>query len=421
MSNEDPADLQSGAARVLERLEQLFAVGRGPPAHRLGLSPDEQAAHRLASGWMAEQGLQVEVDAAGNLFGRRPGRRPELPEVWTGSHLDSVPAGGRFDGALGVIAALEAVAWLADARLDRTVAVVAFRDEEGVRFGRSCFGSRALCGRLEEGELDSTDSDGVSVREALARLGLPGPSDPAHGWLPSPSPRCFLELHVEQGPVLAGQDATLGVVTSITGLREHRVRFIGRKGHAGTTPMAGRSDAFVAAAAFRNMLDGAARARDGVVATVGRVSVAPNAPNVIPELVELSVDSRAASDPAYKALAGLVEEHAERAAAEHRVEVEVELALQLEPVPLDPRVQAELEHAAGEAGARWSQLPSGAGHDAAVLAQAGVPAGMLFARSLAEGVSHSPLEHTDGAAVADSIGALRIAVSRLARQAKENE
>src|SRR5215210_5108714 len=219
---------------LLERLEQLYAIGGGQGANRLGGSAQEDEAHELVAGWMREAGLEVERDEAGNLYGRLAGRRPELPEVWTGSHLDSVPGGGRFDGALGVVGGLEAVERAG--RQQRTLTVVAFREEEGCR-GPGCVGSRALCSR----ELD-------------------------------PAPAAFVELHIEQGPQLEAAGAPLGVVTGIAATARGEVVFDGRAGHAGTTPMGSRADALVAAAEFVLRLRDAAAAVDRAVATVGRIA-----------------------------------------------------------------------------------------------------------------------------------------------------
>jgi allantoate deiminase len=216
---------------------------------------------------MEQAGLDVSVDPGGNLFGRLGGLS-DAGEIWTGSHLDSVPQGGRFDGALGVLAALEAVERVGPQR--RTLAVVAFRDEEGWRFGRGCFGSRALCGRLRVSELENVDREGVSITEAVQALGF-GPI-PESGWL-EPSPAAFLEVHVEQGPVLDALGAPLGIVTSIAGLGRLRVTFLGHGGHAGTTPMVRRRDALVAAACFVVTVKETAEKREGAVATVGQLTV----------------------------------------------------------------------------------------------------------------------------------------------------
>jgi hydantoinase/carbamoylase family amidase len=349
------------------------------------LSAREEEALALAATWMDEAGLEVSRDDIGNVFGRLRGTDPVLAEVWCGSHLDTVPQGGRFDGALGVVGALEAVSSLtAGRRAARTVAVVAFRDEEGSRFGRGCFGSRALCGRLEDDELDACDADGVSVTGALLSLGYDPP--PPAGWL-RPQPGAFIELHIEQGPTLAAASAPLGVVTAIAGLSRTIVRFTGAAGHAGTVPMLLRDDALCKAAEFVVAVRGLAERRPGAVATVGHVSVRPNAPNVIPAAVELTVDARA---PDNALLAELISDL--RAAASKADSFEVlrrTSAIQLAPTVIDA-----LRRAIAERDLPQAELPSGAGHDAAVLSAAGIPTGMLFVRSLADGVSHSPDEYS---------------------------
>ncbi len=366
------------AARVLERLERLYAIGGGAGANRPGLSPAEQEAHDLARGWMEESGLSVDVDPAGNLVGRLTGARPDLPEVWTGSHLDSVPDGGRFDGALGVVAGLEAVELArAAGPLERTLAVVVFRDEEGSRFGRGLFGSRALCGRLAPDELELRDADGITVREALASLGF---SPPPAGWL-DPAPAAFVECHVEQGAVLAARDAALGVATAVVGVARGEAEFTGLARHAGTTPMDAREDALCAAAEFVLRLRDAARAVDGAVATAGCLEVEPGAVNVVPARVRVSVDVRA---PDRERLDEVLV-----AVPEARVHV-------TDPVPMAPVPTGALRGAIQAAGLAVAELPSGAGHDAMVLAAAGVPTGLLFVRSLADGASHCPEEETGG-------------------------
>jgi allantoate deiminase len=312
--------------RVLDRLDQLYAIGGGPGANRPGYSAAEDAAHELAAGWMREAGLAVEVDAAGNLIGRTGD-----DSVWTGSHLDSVPQGGKFDGALGVVAAIEAVE-----RAGAGVAV-AFREEE-----TGCGGSRAF----------------VAVGDL---------------------PACFLELHIEQGPVLERAGAPLGLVSGITGMARAERLFEGAAGHAGTVPMGARRDALVAAAEYvLRVRDTAARIPDAV-ATVGRVEVEPGAGNVIPNRVRVSVDARA---PDVQRLDRLVEE------------LELEPTFRLEPAAMAEAPRAALRAELEERGLPVVELHSGAGHDAAILAGAGVSTAMLFVRSLNGGISHSPDELT---------------------------
>ena len=275
---------------------------------------------------MRDAGLEIEVDAAGNLVGRAG----EQPDVWVGSHLDTVPRGGRFDGALGVVAGIEAVA-----RAGRG-SVVAFRGEEV-----GCIGSRAFC------------SSGAAL------------------------PSAFLELHVEQGPVLADAGAPLGVVTSIVGYARGEIVVEGRAGHAGTTPMEGRDDALVAAAAEILRIRDVARAIDGAVATVGTLSVEPGGTNVIPNRVRFSVDARAPDSERFRALVSAIG---------------FEPATPTEPAAMSAELRQLLREEIEECGLPVVELSSGAGHDAGILAAAGVPSAMLFVRSLNGGVSHSPDE-----------------------------
>jgi allantoate deiminase len=384
--------------RLTDRLDALYAIGaHGAGADRPAYTANEDAAHALVSTWMADAGLEIARDPVGNLFGRLRGTRPELAEVWTGSHLDSVPGGGRFDGPLGVVAGLEAVERIG--RQERTLCVVAFRDEEGSRFGRGCFGSRALCGRLEPGELDTRDADGIALREAV------GNEPPSGGWLDPPL--AFVEVHIEQGPELERRSAPLGVVTAIVGLARLSVIFDGREGHAGTTPMSARDDALCKAASFvLAVRDAAERVGHGAVATVGNVVVTPNAANVIPAVVELLVDARA---PEETTLAELLREIQAAAAGARLTQLR-----RTHPAPMDIGVRDVLGRAIVEVGADVQELYSGAGHDAGVLARAGVPSGMLFVRSRNGGISHSPDEHSDDADVRLALEALTSALRRLA-------
>ena len=272
--------------RVFDRLEQIYAIGGGEGANRPGFSPAEDEAVDLAAGWMEEAGLEVERDATGNLVGRLRGTDPSLPEVWSGSHLDSVPQGGKFDGPLGVVGALEAVERVGQQQ--RTLAVVVFRAEE-----TGCLGSKAYDG---------------------------------------PLPGAFLELHIEQGRRLLDAGRPLGVVSGIAGYYRRTVSFDGVAGHAGTTPMAGRDDALVKAAEF--VLRARDSARDAV-ATVGQLEVEPGAVNVIPGRVMLSLDVRAPS----------VDE-LERIAAE----LGVDAAPRNDPVAMAPELRALLAEQLGDAG-----------------------------------------------------------------------
>ncbi|MBD0290036.1 MAG: Zn-dependent hydrolase [Thermoleophilia bacterium] len=386
-----------GRTRLVRRLDELYAIGGGTGANRLAWTREEQEAHDLVRRWMEEAGLAVEVDRAGNLVGRRLAASPRGPEIWTGSHLDSVPRGGRFDGALGVLAGLEAVELAAGGKEPpRTLAVVAFRDEEGARFGRGFLGSRALVGLVEGAELDVRDAAGTSVREAVAGAGfslLPFPNDPAA------RPGAFVECHIEQGPVLAEASAPVGVVTGIVGVARGEVEIRGRAGHAGTTPMRARADALCAAAEYILRVRDAACAVPDAVATVGRIDVEPGAVNVIPALARMSVDARAPDPAAFERLLAAIPEASTRL---------------LEPVSLSPEVASALRAAIAARGVRLVELRSGAGHDAGVLATVGIPSAMLFVRSLAGGASHSPEEDSS---IEDCVLAVEVLADALARLA----
>jgi acetylornithine deacetylase/succinyl-diaminopimelate desuccinylase-like protein len=333
--------------RVLERLDRLYAIGGGPGANRVSASGAEDEAHDVAAEWMEEAGLEVEVDPAGNLVGRTGAG----DDVWVGSHLDSVPQGGRLDGALGVVAGIEAVE-----RIGRG-SVVAFRGEEV-----GCLGSRALVRR---------------------------------GALPA----AFLELHVEQGPVLERAGVPLGVVTSIVGYIRGELVFEGRAGHAGTTPMDAREDASLAAAEAILRINRAAREIDGAVATIGQVEVEPGGTNVIPRRVRLSVDARA---PDAATLDRLV------------AAIGVESTERNEPVAMTETCRQAFREEIAARGLPVVELTSGAGHDAGILAAAGVRSGMLFVRSLNGGVSHSPDELSADEDVAVAVDVLTAALGRLA-------
>ena len=372
--------------RAAQRLAELARIGAQPGGGvtRPGLGALEQQACELVASWMAEDGLAVTWDEAGNLFGCRDGADPARGEVWSGSHVDTVPNGGRFDGALGVVLALEAASRLAGERLPAALAVCVFRDEEGFRFGHGCFGSRAVCGRLGEDDLATADAAGVTLREALAALGLDGRPGP------SQLPATFVETHVEQGPVLERAGVPLAAVTAIAGMAGCTVRFLGESGHAGTLPMAGRRDAFVAAAAFALALRDEALRLGDAVATVGDVRVAGAAGNIVPGRVEVTVDVRAPTAASVTALAEAVP----RLAGAADVDVEIEGVSFALPIPMAHGVRDALQDAAVAEGAVMLELGSGAGHDAGILAAAGVEAGMLFVRSRNGGVSHRPEELT---------------------------
>jgi allantoate deiminase len=407
----DPAGVR--AERIVGRLDALFEIDRAAGTNRPGLGPGEQRAHDLVAGWMREAGLDVSVDPAGNLFGRVPGADPGLAEVWTGSHLDTPPDGGRFDGALGVVMGLDvAEAVLRSGGARRTVAVVAFRLEEGPRFGRGVFGSRAVVGELEADEADLIDPDGVTLGQAFAALGL-GDELPS-GRLVERDPACFIEAHIEQGPSLAARGAVLGVVTSVAGMAGIELVFSGRRGHAGTVPMELRADALAAGAGFVRAAHDLARGLPGAVATIGSLEVSPGATNTIPGSVTAFADLRAPEAATLEALVAGAAAAAEAAAGEAACAVEILPRWRYAPVAMDAGPTGALRRAVAAAGHEPVELPSGAGHDAAILAEAGIPSAMLFVRSDAGGVSHAPEESTGIDAVAAAVEVLEAAIRELA-------
>jgi hydantoinase/carbamoylase family amidase len=358
---------------------------------------------------MRDEGLLVSWDGAGNLFGRLPGSDRSDGEIWTGSHLDTVPNGGLFDGALGVVAGLEAVAALRKRGLRSTVALVVFRYEEGWRFGGGCFGSRAIFGILPPGELETTDSAGVSVREALEELGLTGPEQS------STLPRFFVEAHIEQGPVLESKNVPHAAVTAIAGIAGYSVTFAGQSGHAGTVPLPGRRDAFLAAAAFAVDLRRLALETTDAVATIGDVRISSGARNVVPGLTTLSVDVRAPTNAALERLVVDVPRLVDEAARRNGCSATVDRRWLTEPVPMSELVRAAIHGAAAEIDISMMDLHSGAGHDAGIFAAQGVPTGMLFVRSMNGGASHCPDELTDPRDIGTAISVLAGTLARLDR------
>jgi hydantoinase/carbamoylase family amidase len=344
--------------------------------------------------WLAERlrrlGLEAEVDAAGNLIGRW-----ELGSgapIVVGSHLDTVPHGGRYDGALGVLAGLHALRLLRarDFEPRRPLWLVSFMDEEGARFGTALFGSRAFAGEDVRTLGDRRDRDGVSLPEAMGAAGFA--LDRAREARRIDEIGSYLELHIEQGPVLEGARVDVGIVTAIVGLIAYRARMLGEANHAGTTPMAVRRDALAGAARVVLALRDEALRREGMTANVGKIQVHPGGSNVVPGACEFTIDVRAPTAEALASAEQHVHETLARVSEEEDLGVELEEIYRLAPVPLDQHLQETLERAAGTIGAKTMRLPSGAGHDAMVLARH-VPTAMVFVPSR-RGISHSPDEFT---------------------------
>ena len=406
----------SGAAdadRVLRRCDELAALSSRPDGiERVYLSPEHAAANRLADGWLRGAGLRTWQDAAGNLCGRLEGARPGLPALLLGSHLDTVPGAGRYDGILGVLSAIEVAARLAPgaAALPFALEVVAFADEEGTRFGATLLGSRALAGTWDERWWDLAGADGVTMRDAATAFGL----DPARIGDAARRPEDlvgYLELHIEQGPRLEEADRALGVVTSIAGARRLLITLTGEARHC-ATPWERRHDALAAAAEAVLAVERVARAA-GSPATVGHLRVEPDAVNVIPGLAELSVDLRDATDAARDATLEAVLAEVRAVAARRGVAVDVAETHAAPAVACAPALRDAVRAGIAATGdAAPPELYSVAGHDAMAVA-AVTPVGMLFVRC-ADGISHHADESVRADDVAAGIDALEAAVLAVA-------
>lgn len=368
-------------------LEAAARIGADPAGGvtRFAWSPELAAANAWLVERLAEVGLETELDAAGNVLGRW--EAGEGKAVLLGSHLDTVPRGGRYDGALGVLAALEVVRRLKAERVEprRPLWLVSFNDEEGGRFQTGMLGSRAFVG-----DLDLEDWRRRGVPEAMAAAGLDFERLPeAHG---IDGVGAYLELHVEQGPRLERSGVDLGIVTAVTGMLGVRARFLGEANHAGTTPMEHRRDALAGAARAVLALRDEARAREDMTANVGVIAVEPGGFNVIPGAAEFTIDVRSPTPTGFERSDRFVRKTLKAIAEEEELELELAETHRKEPVALDPELQAALEEAAEAERASTTRMPSGAGHDAMVLAHH-VPAAMLFVPSRG-GLSHCPEEFT---------------------------
>lgn len=374
---------------IIQACRELAAMSEEPGRiTRTFLSPPMHDVHRRAGEWMSAAGMRVSVDAIGNLRGYYEGRVAGAPRLVIGSHLDTVPNAGAFDGPLGVIMGIALVGRLAGRRCDFGIEVIGFSEEEGVRFGVPFLGSLAVAGEFDEDLLDRRDANGCAMAAAIrafgldpARVGEAALRDPVLG---------YVEFHIEQGPVLESLSAPLGVVTGIVGQTRMQIEFKGKANHAGTTPMRLRRDALPAAAEWVVAVEQTARATAGLVATVGRVEVSPGATNVIPGNVTVSLDVRHADDKTRRVAVDEILRAAGDIAGRRGVSVERGERYDQSGVRCDPALASRLGCAVAKAGYPAHSLVSGAGHDAMILARK-FPAAMLFVRTPG-GVSHHPDE-----------------------------
>lgn len=337
--------------------------------------------------WADQLGLVTRIDAAGNIRSRRESSSANAPTFYIGSHLDTVPDAGAYDGILGVVMGYALAEALGQKKLPYTLEIIGFSEEEGVRYGASYLGSRALIGTLDA-LLDVTDAAGISIKEAITDFGLNTlelPNAMLNG-----KTLGYFEIHIEQGPVLEAAGQSLGIVSAIVGQSRKMLNFIGRASHAGTTPMYLRRDALAAAAHFIVAAEEIARKTDGLVATVGFMEVKPSAGNVVPAQAICSLDIRHAQDDVRMVALEQLLAKAEAFATERQVILEVRSLMAEDATPMSEGLKTLLHQAAELVGLPHSELVSGAGHDAQIMAGV-VPTAMLFLRSPA-GLSHHPDE-----------------------------
>ncbi|WP_372394195.1 allantoate amidohydrolase [Xanthomonas sp. NCPPB 3582] len=380
---------------------------------RAWLSPAHRAAVAQVGEWMRQAGMQVRLDAAANLIGRYEGMHANAPALLIGSHLDSVRDAGRYDGPLGVLLGIECVAALqAQARrLPFAIEVIAFGDEEGSRFPASMFCSRAVAGTLDATTLTVSDAAGIDVANALAEWDL-DIAQIHHAARAPGSVVAYLETHIEQGPVLEAEGLPVGIVTAIAAQRRFALRFDGRAGHAGTTTMALRRDALSAAAEALLAIERIARdGGNGLVATVGKLQLAPGAVNVVPGRVDCTLDVRAGDHATRDAAVHAIEHALDRIGGERGIAIAIESLQTLAASPCAPALMARLEQAVAAQGIAPRRLVSGAGHDAMTMA-ALCPTAMLFVRC-AGGVSHHPDEHVDPADAEVALAVMRHFIDHL--------
>ena len=380
------------AAQALTRCQELARFSEDPDSlRRTFLSPPTRDCHKAISAWLKPLNVTTTIDPAGNLRALYPAATSGAPRLLIGSHLDTVPNAGTYDGPLGVVLA---VALLEELRaqnlyLSFAVELVAFSEEEGVRFGAPFLGSRALIGALDDNLLDRRDADGISVREAIQNFGLDPAQLPA-AQLDPESVLGYVEFHIEQGPILDHLGLPLAAVEAIVGQSRLSITFTGVANHAGTTPMDARRDPLAAAAAWMVAVENEAAGTPGLVATVGVISVQPGAANVIPREARLTLDIRHQSDAVRSDSLQALTTRAQEIAARRNLSLNIATLLDQPSVAMDPFLTTQIESAMRSAGCSPHRMASGAGHDAMVLAQR-VPSAMIFLRTPG-GISHDPAE-----------------------------
>ncbi|WP_243645838.1 allantoate amidohydrolase [Reinekea marinisedimentorum] len=381
------------AQKLLMQCEELAKISEWPDSVlRQYLTPEHKAANKLVAQWMCEAGLVCWHDEVGNIWGRLISEQPDAEHLVLGSHLDTVPNAGKYDGILGVLMAIEAAKALRKqgVKLPFHLDIVGFADEEGTRFGTTLIGSQAVAGHFNRDWLNLTDAEGTTLLEAMQHFEL-NPGLARKAALKPDALLGYWEVHIEQGPVLASQNCSVGIVTSIAGARRARISVQGKAGHAGTTPMHLRNDAAVAAAELTLAIESLAqKTQAGEVATVGSIQVPQGAANVIAGQCDMLLDVRAGADANRDELISAIEQSAQQIAEARGVSIRFDWYHKASAEPCSSEFQSIFEDAAQQLDIQTPHLPSGAGHDAMAMA-AITPIGMLFVRS-PNGISHNPEE-----------------------------
>lgn len=380
---------------IAGRIAVLGAISETPGVlTRIYLTPEHRAAAEQLMSWMREAGMSAHLDAVGNVVGRYESEQPSLPCLMLGSHYDTVRNAGKWDGPLGVITAITCVGELnrQRKRFPFAIEVVGFADEEGVRFNSTLLGSRAIAGTFDERVLDAQDRTGVTMRQALAAFGLDANAieTAAHR---RDDVLGYIELHIEQGPVLEALDLPVGLVTAISGATRLSITLEGMAGHAGTVPMDRRRDALAGAAECILAVETYCRSHEGLVGTVGQTIVAPGATNVIPGKVTFTLDLRSGSDDQRRKAVDELVLKIETIAAKRSLTCRVARIHDNRSVPCAPSISARIANAIQRLGYAVHELPSGAGHDGMAIADI-ADIGMIFVRCRG-GVSHHPDEHVE--------------------------
>jgi allantoate deiminase len=384
--------------RIKKRIEALADIGKTPDngVSRMALTKEDEHAQQLVSQWMREAGLQVRLDHFGNLIGRKEGENPQAPVVMVGSHIDSVPNGGNFDGTIGVIGAIEVAQAIHDTQMEISypLEIVAFCDEEGARFQGGLFGSRGMVGQVTLEELNKKDAQGISRYQALQFFGL-NPDLMHQSVRGGEEVKVFLEMHIEQGPYLQSIDKPVGIVTGIAGPAWFGVKIIGEAGHAGTVPMNLRRDPMVGVAEIIQAIERICGddPTAATVGTVGKITAHPGGSNVIPDSVEFTVDIRDIDEERRDQALSTVKGTIESVCQKRGLSYELEEHLLIKPTDCAQHVIEAMKKASQHLGLGAPTLVSGAGHDAMAMSEI-TDIGLIFVRCL-DGISHNPKEWTE--------------------------